>query len=153
MERSEWLKQMRVKAEKLYDLVAPQDWEGGITTEETYLEYIRKFLDRIPPHGRLLSAACGAGRYDGVLLEAGHTVFGIDQSAGVLAQVKEHIPEVQYEKIGMQEMDFHEEFDGVTCIDALEHICPEDWPGIVQNFRNALKPGGVLYFTVDRGWD
>jgi cyclopropane fatty-acyl-phospholipid synthase-like methyltransferase len=46
-------------------------------------------------------------------------------------------------------MDFREAFDGVICIDAMEHVCPEDWPGVLRGFREALKPGGVLYFTLD----
>jgi cyclopropane fatty-acyl-phospholipid synthase-like methyltransferase len=50
-------------------------------------------------------------------------------------------------------MDFQNEFDGVTCIDALEHVFPEEWLGIVRGFREALKPDGVLYFTVDLGGD
>ena len=36
------------------------------------------------------------------------------------------------------------------CMDAMEHICPEDYPGILRGFQKALKPGGVLYFTADR---
>jgi cyclopropane fatty-acyl-phospholipid synthase-like methyltransferase len=42
-----------------------------------------------------------------------------------------------------------EAFDGVICMDAMEHVCPEDWPGILRGFREALRSGGVLYFTVD----
>jgi hypothetical protein len=34
-------------------------------------------------------------------------------------------------------------------MDAMEHICPEDWPVILANFHNALRQGGVLYITVD----
>jgi hypothetical protein len=45
-------------------------------------------------------------------------------------------------------MDFREAFDGAICIDAMEHVCPEDWPGILRRFQEALKPGGVLYLTV-----
>lgn len=154
MERAEWLKQMREKVEKLYDLYAPRYWtELGLQPNETHLEFLKKFLEKISPNGTVLSAACGAGRYDGILLEAGHSVVGIDQSAGMLSRAKEHIPEVRYEKISLQEMPFREEFDGVICVDALEHVFPEDWPGIMRGFRAALKPGGVLYFTVDRGRD
>ena len=150
MERGEWLKQMRDILEKSYDRDAPRYWnEFGLYPNETHLEYLQKFLERIPPHSTVLSAGCGAGRYDGILLEAGHSVVGIDQSAGMLARAREHFPEARYEKIGLQEMDFQNEFDGVICIDALEHICPEDWPGIMHGFREALKPGGVLYFTAD----
>jgi SAM-dependent methyltransferase len=149
VERAEWLKQMRSKLEALYDHLAPGYWvKFGLYANETHREYLQKFLERVPPHSTLLSAACGAGRYDGMLLEAGHSVVGIDQSAGMLARARENFPEVRYEKIGLQEMDFQEAFEGVICIDAMEHICPEDWPGILRGFREALKPDGVLYFTV-----
>jgi cyclopropane fatty-acyl-phospholipid synthase-like methyltransferase len=150
MERTEWLKQMRSKAEALYDQLSPEYWVTfGLYANETHREYLQKFLDRLAPHSTLLSAACGAGRYDGMLLEAGHSVLGIDQSAGMLRRARERFPKARYEKIGLQEMDFREAFDGVICMDALEHVCPEDWPGILQNFQEALKPGGVLYFTVE----
>jgi 2-polyprenyl-3-methyl-5-hydroxy-6-metoxy-1,4-benzoquinol methylase len=150
MERAEWLKQMREKAEALYDHFSPQYWvKFGLYANETHREYLQKFLERVPPHSSLLSAACGAGRYDGMLLDAGHSVVGIDQSEGMLARAREHFPEVQYKKMGLQEMDFREAFDGIICMDAMEHVCPEDWPGILRRFQEALKPGGVLYFTVD----
>jgi SAM-dependent methyltransferase len=151
MERVEWLKQMRAKVEALYDLASPEYWVSyGLDLDETHLEYLHKFLARLTPHGSLLSAACGAGQYDGLLLEAGHRVLGIDQSAGMLAQARAHFPAARYEKKDLQEMDFRAAFDGATCIDALEHVCPEDWPVILHAFQAALKPGGVLYFTVDR---
>ena len=150
MERAEWLKRMRDKVEALYDHLSPGYWvKFGLYANETHRQYLQKFLERVPPRSTLLSAACGAGRYDGMLLDAGHSVVGIDQSAGMLARAREHFPEVRYEKIGLQEMDFREAFDGVICIDAMEHVCPEDWLGILRGFREALKPGGVLYFTLD----
>jgi cyclopropane fatty-acyl-phospholipid synthase-like methyltransferase len=46
-------------------------------------------------------------------------------------------------------MSFQNEFDGAICVEALEHVFPEEWPQIVHGFREALKPGGVLYFTLD----
>jgi SAM-dependent methyltransferase len=150
MERAEWLNQMRQKAEVLYDHFSSLYWvEFGLYANEAHRDYLRRFLERVPPHSSLLSAACGAGRYDGILLEAGHSVVGIDQSEGMLARAREHFSEVRYEKMGLQEMDFRESFDGIICMDAMEHVCPEDWPGILTKFQEALKPGGVLYFTVD----
>jgi SAM-dependent methyltransferase len=149
MERAEWLKQMRGKLERLYDHLSPGYWTRfGVYPNEMHREFLAKFLERMAPRSTLLSAACGAGRYDGILLEAGHSVVGIDQSAGMLARAREHFPEVRYLKMGLQEMDFREAFDGATCIDAMEHVCPEDWPVILRGFREALKPGGVLYVTV-----
>ena len=150
MERAEWLKQMRSMSEGLYDQISPAYWVTfGLYENETHREYLRKFLGRIRRGGTILSAACGAGRYDGMLLEAGHRVVGIDQSEGMLGRARGHFPTVRYEKKGLQEIDFQQEFEGAICMDAMEHVCPEDWPEIMKRFHEALKPGGVLYFTVE----
>jgi hypothetical protein len=34
-------------------------------------------------------------------------------------------------------------------MDAMENICPEDWPLVLGNFHRALKPHGCLYFTTE----
>jgi 2-polyprenyl-3-methyl-5-hydroxy-6-metoxy-1,4-benzoquinol methylase len=157
MDRTEWLKQMRIQAEALYDHGAPLYWvKWGIDDSDnvTHKETLKKFLERVTSQGDILSAACGAGRYDGMLSDAGHSVLGIDQSAGMLARAREHFPperylRLRYEKIGLQEMDFHAAFDGAICMDAMEHIPPEDYPGIMRSFREALRPGGKLYFTAE----
>ncbi|MGD9148613.1 MAG: class I SAM-dependent methyltransferase [Anaerolineae bacterium] len=150
MERAEWLRQMQDQTEELYDHLSPLYWvEFGLYANETHLEFLRKLLDRVPPESTLLSAACGAGRYDGLLLDAGHGMVGIDLSAGMLARARERFPGARYEKMGLQEMDFREAFEGAICIDAMEHVCPEAWPGILRRFRESLKPGGVLYFTLE----
>jgi cyclopropane fatty-acyl-phospholipid synthase-like methyltransferase len=150
MERAEWLKMMRDKAEVVYDQLSPQYWVTlGLHPDDTHREFIQNFLGRMAPGSTLLSAGCGAGRYDGLLLKGGHNVVGIDQSAGMLGRASERLPEVRYEKLALQDMDFREEFDGAICPETLEHICPEDWPGILRRFWAALKPGGVLYFSVD----
>lgn len=151
MQRAEWLKLMRQHTEALHDRFSPRYWmTWGVVVKETHRAYLQKFLAPVPADGRILSAACGAGRFDGMLLEAGHTVVGIDQSAGVLKIAREHYSEVDYRKMALHEMNFCEVFDGVLCMDAMEHICPEDYPGILRSFQTALKPGGVLYFTADR---
>ncbi len=154
MERAEWLKKTQRQAERLYDQVSPQYWDtAGFGDSQTHLAYLQKFLERVAPGGMILSAACGAGRFDGILLEAGHRVVGIDQSAGMLRRAKEHFPDAQYQKMALQEMHFREVFDGIICMDAMEHIFPEDYPVILRSFQEALKPGGMLYFTADRAED
>jgi 2-polyprenyl-3-methyl-5-hydroxy-6-metoxy-1,4-benzoquinol methylase len=142
-------------AEALYDHLAPTWWVMyGAYPDLPHREFIEKFLGRLSGPSAILDAACGGGLYDGMLLEAGHSVLGIDQSGGGLARAREHFPQerfpgLRYMKMGLQEMDFQATFDGVICMDAMEHICPEDWPGIVANFHKALRQGGVLYVTVD----
>lgn len=155
MDRTDWLKKMRSMAETMYDHFGSAYWEKyGREITPVHQKFMEQFLGQLQQPGTILDAACGAGLYDGVLLAAGHIVLGIDQSAGMLARAREHYPRDQfpnlhYLKMGLQDMDFQAVFDGAICMDAMEHICPEDWPGILAGFQQALKPGGPLYITVD----
>jgi cyclopropane fatty-acyl-phospholipid synthase-like methyltransferase len=153
MERGEWLKQMRVKAEILYDYGVENygfetDEEAAKYRDKTAVRYIRKLLGYMAPNSALLSAGCGMGKYDGVLLDAGHRVVGTDFSEGSLEQARRLYPMIRYVKVAHHELDFHEDFDGVICIDTLEHVFPEEWPVIMHRLHEVLKPGGLLYFTI-----
>jgi cyclopropane fatty-acyl-phospholipid synthase-like methyltransferase len=46
-------------------------------------------------------------------------------------------------------MAFRDDFDAAMCVDALEHLCPEDWPVAFGNFQRAIRSAGCLYFTVE----
>jgi cyclopropane fatty-acyl-phospholipid synthase-like methyltransferase len=67
----------------------------------------------------------------------------------MLDQARIKFPSVKLEKMGLQEMTYQNVFDGAICMDAMEHVCPENWLPILQNFHQAFKPSGVLYFTVE----
>lgn len=151
MDRITWLKEMRRDCEEQYDTQwAPlygEKW--GLYSNITHQQFIQEFLSLVPQHSTILDAACGAGRYLPFLLEKGHSVIGIDQSQGMLARAKDRFPDVPLEKIGLQEIAYREVFDGVICMDAMENVCPEDWPLVLSNFHRALKQQGYLYFTAE----
>ena len=150
MDRVTWLKELRRDCEAKYDDFAPLYWEKyGLYSNITHQQFIQEFLSLLPPNSIVLDAACGAGRYEPFLLEKGHTVIGVDQSQGMLAHAKEKFPNVQYRKIGLQEIADQAVFEGVICMDAMENVCPEDWSVVLHNFHRALKPHGYLYFTVE----
>ena len=151
MNRANWLREKRREAEERYStLWAPSYGETlGLYRNATHQAFMRKFLSLLPVPSTILDAACGAGRYMPLLLEHGHRVVGIDQSHGMLARAQALFPGVRFEKRGLQELSFAAAFDGVTCMDAMEHVCPEDWPLVLGNFERALKPRGSLYFTVE----
>ncbi|MEW5871616.1 MAG: class I SAM-dependent methyltransferase [Chloroflexota bacterium] len=152
MDRITWLREMRLACEEQYDTVwAPLYGEekAGLYSNTTHQDFIHEFLRRLPPGSLILDAACGAGRYLPFLLEKGHTILGIDQSQGMLARAKAKFPAVRFEKVGLQEMAYREVFDGAICMDAMENVCPEDWPVALGNFHRALKPHGCLYFTAE----
>lgn len=151
MDRASWLKEKRREAEEGYSgfWAATYDVDGGVYPNASHQQFIQKFLELFSQNSQLLDAACGTGRYLPQILEKGHSIVGIDQAKGMLKRAREKFPQVQFEKVGMQEMTFENLFDGAICMDAMEHVCPEDWIVILRNFHRALKEHGYLYFTVE----
>jgi ubiquinone/menaquinone biosynthesis C-methylase UbiE len=141
---------MRRDCEEQYDRESPlYDEEGGVYSNITHQQFIQEFLSLLPQNSRILDAPCGTGRYLPFLLEKGHSIVGIDQSQGMLGRAKTKFPTVQFEKVGLQEMEYQELFDGAICMDAMENVPPEDWTVVLKNFHRALKPHGYFYFTAE----
>lgn len=150
MDRLTWLKEQRRIIEEQDDSIyAPIYDENWGAIEPTHEQLFGQFLEVCPPEAHLLDAPCGTGKYWPLILASGHTVFGIDQSQGMLKRAHEKFPEVPIEKMGLQEMGYFEMFDGAICVDALEMVAPEDWPLVLSNFYRALKPQSYFYFTVE----
>lgn len=151
MDRTAWLKERRREAEERYSMLwAPLYWEKfGLYANETHQQFLQKLINLVPQNSAILDAASGAGRYLPFLLEKGYTVTATDQAEGMLARAKEKFPAVQFEKIGLQELSYREVFDAAICMDAMEHVSPEDWPLVLSNCHRALKLQGYLYFTVE----
>jgi SAM-dependent methyltransferase len=151
MDRSAWLNAMRRDCEVKYDIRwAPFYRESAsLYPNPTHQAFIQAFLNLLPQASTLLDAACGAGRYVPDLLAKGHTVIGLDQAQGMLDVARARFPSVHFEKVGLQEMAFQDVFGGAICMDAMENVCPEEWPIVLSNFHRALKAGGYLYFTAE----
>ena len=151
MDRQAWLRERRQTAEERHDAIHAftYDEEHGEIGPE-HRRFVADLLERVPPGGTVLDAACGTGKYFGMVLDAGRRVVGTDQSTGMLARARARFPAVPLERVGLQELAFDAEFDAVMCIDAMENIPPEDWPRVVGNLRRAVAPGGHLYLTVEQ---
>ena len=151
MERSEWLKERRRIIEERYDtLWAPiydDDW--GASIAPSHQRMFARYLELCPVGGWLLDAACGTGKYLPLILDSGRVAFALDPSRGMLDKAKAKHPQAATAKLGLQEMEFWEAFDGADCMDAMEFIFPEDWPKVLANFHRLLKPGAPFYFTVE----
>jgi 2-polyprenyl-3-methyl-5-hydroxy-6-metoxy-1,4-benzoquinol methylase len=151
MNRLDWLKEKRRRAEERMDtLFAPTyDENWGNYSNESHRTMLGHFLALCPPGCPILDAACGTGKYWPSILASGRSVYGADQSQQMLNQAHAKFPDVPVEKLGLQELNFVAQFDGIICMDAMEFVFPEDWPLVLANFHSALRPGGHLYFTVE----
>ena len=150
MDRATWLRERRQTTEERHDAIHAFTYDDEFgEIGPVHARFVADLLERCPPGGTVLDAACGTGKYFAMVLDAGRRVVGTDQSAGMLARARARFPAVPLERVGLQELDFEAEFDAVMCIDAMENIPPEDWPRVVGNLRRALRPGGHLYLTVE----
>jgi 2-polyprenyl-3-methyl-5-hydroxy-6-metoxy-1,4-benzoquinol methylase len=59
-------------------------------------------------------------------------------------------PHVRFEQVGLQELAFDGEFDAAMCLDAMEHVPPEDWPRVLENLARAVPPGEHVYLTLEQ---
>ena len=151
MDRQTWLAEQRLKAEQRYDrLYSPTYDELDGPIPPMHEQFVAQLLASTPAAGTILDAPCGTGRYFPMVLGAGRSVVGIDQSTGMLAKAREKHPDVRVERRGLQELRFDAEFDAAMCVDAMEYVFPEDWPLVLGNLRRAIRPGGLLYLTVER---
>jgi 2-polyprenyl-3-methyl-5-hydroxy-6-metoxy-1,4-benzoquinol methylase len=147
MERQAWL------AERQAALAAAYDAEAAAYDDERHpwdmqREWVVRVLGLVPPGGTVLDAPCGTGKYFPTLAAAGHRVAGADQSAGMLARARARGIAFSLQRISLQDLSYPGQFDAVVTIEAMQHIPPEDWPGVLANLHRAVRPGGLVYLTV-----
>lgn len=148
MDRQTWLAERRAAVVAVYDAEAPA-YDEHEYPADVQREWVARVLRLIPPGGIVLDAPCGTGRYFPVIAAAGCRVAGADQSAGMLAQARARAIAVRLDQVALQDLAYVREFDAVITVDAMENVPPEDWPGVLAGLHRAVRPGGVMYLTVE----
>jgi SAM-dependent methyltransferase len=150
-DRRAFLAERRAASVRRFDtLHSPHYDEQWGAISPSHAAFVARFAGLIPPGGTVLDAACGTGKYWPALLAAGLRVTGIDQSEGMLAQARRKHPEVPSRVLALQDLvRLDDRFDGLTCVDALEYVPPEDWPGVAAGLAAVLGHGAPCYVTVE----
>ena len=133
-DRRSFITERRQAAVHRFDtLHSPHYDENWGAISPSHAAFVARLTTLIRPGGDVLDTACGTGKYWPALLAAGLRVTGADQSAGMLAQARRKHPEIPARVLALQDLagagDLRGRFDGLLCVDALENIAPEDWPG------------------------
>jgi SAM-dependent methyltransferase len=153
-DRRAFLDERRALSEQRFDTLHSSHYDeqwGAI--DPSHAQYVARLVEEVPERGRAVDVACGTGKYWPLLLAAGVTVTGIDQSAGMLAQAARKYPAVETRRLAFQELtdavDLRMSFDALLCVDALECVGPEDWPVAAAGLANLLRHGSPAYVTVE----
>ena len=149
MDRRTWLAERRAAVQLDYTRDAPAYETDLYPISDTHRAFVSDVVEACPPGGIVLDVPCGTGRYFELVVGSGRRVVGADQSAGMVEQARARGLAESVEQVGLQELAYSDAFDGVLCIDAMEHVPPEDWPGVVNNLGRALRPGGFLYMSLE----
>jgi len=98
----------------------------------------------------ILDLGCGAGRDSKVFLDAGFTVTALEASKELALLAEEHIGQPV---LNMRYQQFQEKntYDGIWACASLLHCPKSQIEYVMKNCIDALKEGGVFYFSFKRG--
>ena len=141
----ELARQALSSTERGYDLLAPKFDLTPFRTPSRALLAARPFLGEAKvPHA--LDLCCGTGAAFELLGPLCDACFGIDASAGMLAEAQRRWPTARLVRGDVLALPFAERFELVTCFGAFGHILEEDEPRLVDEIARVLRPGGRFVF-------
>ena len=110
----------------------------------------QRFLNFLPPTGRVLDAGCGSGRDAKAFAEKGYSVDAFDASPA-LAKLASEFTGQPVEVMSFLDFDRHQHYDGIWACASLLHVPKVELPQAFQRLWRALKPSGVLYVSFKHG--
>lgn len=129
-----------------------QSWKGQDIEEAIDLcrhqMLERLLLEFLPPHGKVLEAGCGTGRWVFYLLKKGYDIVGVDLAQEALEIAKAYDPSAPLVHGDVCRLEFESEtFDAVMSLGVVEHF--EEGPQkVLKELRRILSDDGILILTI-----
>ena len=137
-----------------YDRIA-REYADEIYEELAGKPFDRELLDRFAKRvgrGRVGDLGCGPAQIARYLCDRGVNAFGLDFSAGMLAQARRLNPEMMFVQTSMLALGLASEaLDGITAFYSIIHIPRERVLNVLGEMRRVLKRGGSLLITFHLG--
>ena len=141
-----WLSETRSS----YDTDAPGYAEkvSGLLDEMPYLRAsLTSFAEQVRDAGggSVADVGCGPGYVTGYLHDAGVDAFGIDLSPEMIAIARRDYPHLRFDVGTMTDLDLADEsVAGIVAFWSVIHVPDHAVPGVFEQFRRVLRPGGLV---------
>lgn len=103
-----------------------------------------RFLKHVASSGKILDLGCGSGRDSVYFMKRGYDVCAVDGSEEICRIASENTG-LKVKQMLFQDLDYHEEFDGVWACASLLHLPGNDLPAVLAKVYESLKGGGIFY--------
>jgi SAM-dependent methyltransferase len=135
----------RPPAAVLFDALGP-DYEKAFAHAPAHLSALEWLIERLPPAARTLDVGSGTGRPTAaVLVEAGHSVLGVDVSPVMVELASRQVPEAEFRCADIRDLPLEaDSFDGVCVFFSLLQMTRAEQSALTRRLAVALRPGGHL---------
>jgi SAM-dependent methyltransferase len=133
-----------------------QHYDDAFPHKDGQLAAGRRLADALPPGSRILDVGCGTGLPTArQLVDAGHSVLGIDLSPGMLDLARKNVPGegAEFRRLDVAALraegpDGIGLFDGITAFFALLMLPRDEIPYALRLLHGLLRPGGLLALSM-----
>ncbi|WP_370940043.1 trans-aconitate 2-methyltransferase [Amycolatopsis sp. cg13] len=138
----EWLTDTRTS----YDTVA-EDYAAFVRdafAEQPYLLAALELFAAQVSDSPVADIGCGPGQVTARLNELGVAAYGVDLSPGMIEVARRDYPTLRFEVGSMTDPLPTASLAGIVAWQSIIHLPDVLVPGVFANFRQALRPGGLL---------
>ncbi|MFD4528472.1 class I SAM-dependent methyltransferase [Streptomyces sp. NPDC058470] len=135
----------RPPAAVLFDALG-RDYEKAFAHAPAHLSALEWLIERLPPAARTLDVGSGTGRPTAAaLIEAGHSVLGVDVSPVMVELAARQVPEADFRCVDIRILPLEaDSFDGVCVFFSLLQMTRAEQSAVTRRLALALRPGGHL---------
>jgi SAM-dependent methyltransferase len=141
--------------QKSYDTVAREyadEIYGELAGKPFDRNVLDRFAERVRGKGRVCDLGCGPAQIARYLRDRGVDAFGVDLSAGMLAQARRLNPGLQLVQSSMLALGLGSEtVSGVAAFYSVIHIPRAEVVTALVDIRRVLRPGGLFLVTFHLG--
>ena len=138
-----------------YDAWAPEYAEQFLTElkNKPLDRYILdSFAELTKGKGQVCDIGCGPGHIAGYMAEKGVNSFGIDLSAGMINEAKQHFPALNFYVADMLELPvMDKQLAGICAFYSVIHLDSTEIPRALKEFRRVILPEGYLLLAFHIG--